>query len=281
MISKGSRNRQNISFAEKKQRRKKTLFSFLLLNAVLFTFLSLHKIHFFRKGKEIYAKIHSQAAKEFLIRDIFFEEDEKTNLSPWVTHAQLKQWVDIGPNQNLLSLSLEKIERQILTHPLMNSVEIQKRFPNALRIRYRLHEAAALGIRKNKVWVISRSGKWLQQVELGMLNKFDFPLLREQQDFHATNMQLHWIEQFEESSLKSLIRLHEIEIHPSHIETLVSLKPPLGGAKLNLLFLEDANENDFYRLKRVITYLIDHGIEVYKIDLRDEKKVVVNIRKRS
>lgn len=90
------------------------------------------------------------------------------------TSAELRRLSGLGPGQNLFLLELPAIERAMLQHPWVRTVEVRRRFPSSVQVRVEEHVPVA-GIVLGELYLVDPEGEPFKRVQPG--DTFDLPLL--------------------------------------------------------------------------------------------------------
>jgi hypothetical protein len=224
-------------------------------------------------------RISSRISSLLRLEQVSWEESGSTNLSERVTPALLWQVSGLKLGQEMFSISMEDLERRLSTIPMIESLQIQKKLPSTLVVRYSVHHARVLSLRKNRLWLISSTGKWIAPLETGT-SSIDLPVITGNED---TSAGLTWLDALERELQSVVLSIHEINVsgdsERSKVSALLELRYPSQTLKLTLIAQGKPDPDSFVRLKRVVQYLIKNNILVSTIDLRPGKKVVVNVGK--
>lgn len=211
------------------------------------------------------------------LQQVDWQEVGKSNLSSLVTKEVLWKATELEMGQEMLPIRLEELEKKILAVSWVESVQIQKRLPSTLVVRYTTHNARATALRKGKLWTISSTGEWI--APLGKLH-LDLPVIMTAQEPQAA---IKWLDVLESDLRPYVAQVHEVKGNAgsaTRFSALIDLKYPSKPAKVTLLAGDEPSPENLDRLKRVVQYLIKNNILVSTIDLRPGKKVVVNVGQR-
>jgi len=212
---------------------------------------------------------------------VLWEEAAVTNLSDRISKDALLKVSGLKVGQEMLRIDLATIEKRLLSVPWIESVQIRKRLPSTIIIRYSLHQARSIGLKKGKPWIISPSGEWIAPVaQLGTdANALDLPLLVNSENIA---LELQWLSAIESHLREYIPNVHELNYveRADRVEALIELKYASQSHKLQLIGMSQPTEESIARLREVVRYLIKNTILVSTIDLRSGKKVVVKVQKR-
>lgn len=239
------------------------------------------------KGPSVFEKlrhqVHSKISAHMKLEEIIWEEVGSTNLSNKITKEDLWKISDLKNGQEMLPIKLSDLEKKLLSLPLIESVQIQKKLPSTLFIKYTAHHARALGVRNNKPWLISSSGKWIAPIRHDLDYPTDLPIMLNEDELAS---ELMWLDGLEKELAGVLVHVHEVNslfrassIH-DRTSAIIELSYPSQRVKVQLIGPSKPQPESYIRLKRVVQYLIKNNILVSVIDLRPGKKVVVNVGKR-
>lgn len=215
------------------------------------------------------------------LEQVNWEEVGTSNLSSRVSKGLLWKTSNLVMGQEMLKISLSDLESKLASIPWIESVQIQRKLPSTIDVRYTVHQAYALGIKKGKLWSISSAGKWI--APLGNDSSLDLPLLTNEE---TLTYELSWLEGLENALGNLIFQIHELRfVHQKTEErvrgtVLVDLQYPSRNIKVSIVAMGLPEQGALSRLKRVVQYLIKNNILVSTIDLRPGKKVVVNVGKR-
>lgn len=224
---------------------------------------------------EMQQRLHSRIASAMRLNEVIWEEEGSTNLSHRVLKENLWSVSGLKLGQEILTVDLADLEKKLLTIPWIESVQIQKKLPSTILVKYTTHHARALGMRKNRLWSVSATGQWIAPLE-----QFtpDLPVLANEV---TLPVELLWLDALEQQLASQGILVHEINLSQSSgMSALIELKYHSRSARMVLRALGRPEPMALSRLKRVVQYLIKNNILVSAIDLRPGKKVVVNVGKR-
>ncbi len=222
----------------------------------------------------------SRISRLMLLDQVVWEEVGASNLSSRISKEQLTAASGLKNGQEMLQINLAEVESRLMALPWIESVQIQKKLPSTISIRYTVHYAHALGLRKGKLWLISSFGHWIAP-----LNNFahgealDLPVLANED---SIPMELLWLEALETELSTHLLQIHEIgfQTSSSKLTALLELQYQSQSLKTSLTASGKPMQEPLTRLKQVVQYLIKNNILVSNVDLRLGKKVVVNVGKR-
>jgi cell division septal protein FtsQ len=225
------------------------------------------------------ARISGRISQMMKLDQVVWEEVGSTNLSGRITKPLLWDMSGLKVGDEMLGINLDDLERKLTSVPWIESLQIQKKLPSTLIVKYTAYHARALGLRKNKIWTISTSGKYIAQVS-STDPTLDLPLLANEAN---TEIEMQWLDTLEKEMYPYLVQVQEINVLAGKTDkttVLFDLKYPSQIAKISLTSLSKPQPQTISRLKRVVQYLIKNNILVSNIDLRPGKKVVVNVGKR-
>jgi hypothetical protein len=216
------------------------------------------------------------------LENVDIVEIGSTNLSNHVDKKLLLDVSGLRTGDELLKVELAEVEKRLMAVPWVESVQIQKKLPSTIQVRYTAHQARALGLRKNKLWLLSAEGKWI--VPVGMMQfplDGDLPVLISEE---TIGNELEWLDILDKELAPELLQIHEIndagERGSHKVTALIEVQFSAQSAKFTLIAVGKPDAASLNRLKRVVQYLIKNNILVSSIDLRAGKKLVVNVGKR-
>ncbi|MEW6058200.1 MAG: FtsQ-type POTRA domain-containing protein [Bdellovibrionota bacterium] len=219
----------------------------------------------------------SQISTRLRVQEVVWEETGTTNSSHRVSRNLLAAMSEIEAGQEMLSIDLSALEKKILRIPWIESIQIQKKLPSTLLVRYTTHHVRALGLRKNRLWSISSTGNWIAPLE--SQHAFDLPVLVNES---TLSEQLEWLGALENALKPKILQVHEVGFDKgkqNKLTALVEMTYSSQRVKIAVVAEGLPNDESLGRLRRVVHYLIKNNILVSKIDLRPGKKVVVNVGK--
>lgn len=208
------------------------------------------------------------------LETLVWEEVGASNLSNRVSKEMLLSVSQLKLGQEMLPIDLDALEKRLLSVPWIESLQIQKKLPSTILVRYTVHQARAFGLRKGKLWLVSSGGKWIAPFSPDL--SLDLPLLARED---STELELSWLEALENGLGSLLVQVHEVSFSRdrSRSSALVELQYTSQSVKLMILGAGRPAPDSLDRLKRVVQYLIKNNILVATVDLRMGKKVVVNV----
>ena len=219
----------------------------------------------------------SRISRMMLLQEATWEEIGASNLSVRVSKEQLNNVSGLKTGQEMLQIDLDELEARLLTIPWIESVQIQKKLPSTISVRYTVHYAHALGLRKGKLWSISSLGHWIAPLAKGEV--LDLPVLSNED---TIPLEMLWLDALETELGTHLLQIHEIgfQAASSKLTALLELQYQSQTLKISLAASGKPMQEQLTRLKQVVQYLIKNNILVSSVDLRLGKKVVVNVGKR-
>lgn len=232
------------------------------------------------KAPQLAKSISQQFTSRMRLEQVEWEEVGATNLSRLITRDLLWKTSALKIGDELFSLNLDELDARLRTIPWLESIQIQKKLPSTLVVRYTVHHARATATRKGKLWTISESGQWI--APLGSLS-LDLPIVIGATHTESAALALAWLDALEQRLSAQFGQVHEVNalaLKSKRLSLLVDLKYSSRAEKVTLVVLDEPREVDLNRLKSVVQYLIKNNILVSTIDLRPGKKVVVNVGKR-
>lgn len=218
--------------------------------------------------------ISSRISSVLKLDQVVWEEVGSTNLSHKVTQELLWSMSDLKIGQEMLKIDLKALESRLLGVPWIESVQLQKKLPSTLHVKYTVHHARALGLKKSKLWSVSSHGSWIAPV--GAESAVDLPLLVGES---TVDQELLWLDTLEKELGALLHQVHEVNFAPetSKLTALIELRFTSQPLKISLVANGMPTPESINRLRRVVQYLIKNNILISTIDLRPGKKVVVNV----
>ena len=222
----------------------------------------------------------SRISHMMLLDQVLWEEVGASNLSARVSKEQLTAASGLKNGQEMLQIDLAELESRLMTLPWIESVQIQKKLPSTISIRYTVHYAHALGLRKGKLWLISSFGHWIAPFNaLARGEVLDLPILANED---SIPLEMLWLDALETELGSHLLQIHEINYQPSNskLTALLEIQYQSQALKISLTAGGKPAPEPLTRLKQVVQYLIKNNILVSNVDLRLGKKVVVNVGKR-
>ena len=187
---------------------------------------------------------------------------------------------------NLFNLSLEPIERRILTHPWVRAVILQKRFPQTLAITVVFREPRALfQSDSGKLSYIDSDGKVFGEVNLR--KQSDLPILTgiSTRSPEAVLNALSVLTRWDKAQLGRVSQISSLSYETERGYRVWVSYPMATGRGRAMVELGQEFDADFdeqlQRLSRVIRYLAGNGIAVRQIWADAGKKIVVKIAHRS
>lgn len=212
------------------------------------------------------------------LEQVEWNEVGSSNMSRLVTRDVLWRASALRVGQEMLPLKLDELENKLLAIPWIESVQLQKKLPTTLVVRYTAHEARAIGFRKGKPWAVSGAGHWI--APLGKI-QIDLPVITGAiTEGEGLDVALKWFEAIEKDGKPWFGMIHEANVaglKSRKMTILVDLKYQSRVARVSLVVMDPPREDALSRLKRVVQYVIKNNILVSAIDLRPGKKIVVNV----
>ena len=94
----------------------------------------------------------------FQIQEVYFVGNSR------LTQEQLLETAAITPQQNIFAVNLSNVKKRIMEIPYVSDVDIQREFPNKIRITVHENQAAAYLYLEDQLAVIDLDGKVLELV---------------------------------------------------------------------------------------------------------------------
>lgn len=219
----------------------------------------------------------SRISRMMLFHEANWEEIGASNLSARVSKEQLVRVSGLKDGQEMLQIDLGELESRLMAIPWLESVQIQKKLPSTISIRYTVHHAHALSLRKGKLWSISTFGHWIAPLERGEV--LDLPVMINEE---SMAFEILWLDALETELGAHLLQIHEVgyQMANSRATAILELQYQSQALKISLVASGKPMQEQLTRLKQVVQYLIKNNILVSSVDLRLGKKVVVNVGKR-
>jgi hypothetical protein len=269
---------KNIVFLKQslKKNAKKIMFSFALSVALLITLVTAYA----KLKPTVLNFVQKQVISKLKISEIQWEELGNTNSSVFIDKDELGKIADLKPGQEFLSLDLSKVEEKLKKIPWISEVQIQKRLPSSVLVQYSTVPIKAILQRKNKLWYLSETGKIIAPVNLEIV--IDVPILISDSNLDD---QFLWMDTFEKEAPLELISVLEMQVDSrgglGKVTSLVEVFSGGGTYKTSLITPLKPDSERVQDFKKVLTYLNQSHLKAVSFDLRTQKKIVVNLLKRS
>ena len=110
------------------------------------------------------SKSYDQVSGAMILHEIIWQEAGSTNLSSQVTPRLLEQASGLKAGQEILKTDLLVVENKLRSVPWIESVEIQKRLPSTIAIKFSIYQARAITVRRGKPWLVSGDGHYIAEL---------------------------------------------------------------------------------------------------------------------
>ena len=220
--------------------------------------------------------IHSS---QFTLRVIEVAFQSEANLPEWpMTEAEVQRLAEVEPQRdNLFSLSLREIENKLRAHKWIESVELQKRFPETLSIQVHLRNPIALVQgEKGELSYLDAEAQTFKPVNPKIA--LDLPLVAGIESTNTVGLKnaLDFVQRWESSGVKTLSQLSSVTWTPSQGIRAWVTYPMATDGSLSRSRLELGNSDySLDNLRKVIQYLNRKSITAQNIVALDSKKIVV------
>jgi len=242
------------------------------LFSIIFSFLVLSSV--------VFGVISSTKASLFTIMSVEVKVDILPELiDPPVSEEEIKKLIDITPGADgMFQVDLLQTKRRLMTHPWIDRVKIEKRFPQTLYVNVKFKSPIALIQNKdNQLYYIDKKGKVFDTVDLQSVASL--PVFIGENDIGNTTQ--NFLKKWDELKLNQRVELASVRFLSSG-ETRVILSYFLNKSKRKvqsiLHFSQGVDEiktEQWRQLKDVLVYLSRRSLAVKKIWLSDYKKIVV------
>jgi len=178
---------------------------------------------------------------------------------------------------SLFDLDLVNIERRIRTNPWVNSVRLEKRFPQTLSIHVDYRKPIALLQKEGALLYLDSQGTEIERMSLRFQS--NLPLVSGVDPGTSQFQQaLSWIQNWASLPLYNLASIDSVSLDPDEgFQLQVRYKTKEGRVARARIHMGDADisSEQWHRLAQVMTYLSQNQIRVSDIHADLGKKIVV------
>lgn len=189
------------------------------------------------------------------------------------TEAELRRVSGLAAGQNLFLMDPQALERAMLQHPWISTLEVSRRFPSTVVVEALEHVPVAVTI-LGDLYLVDAEGEPFKRVQVG--DDFDLPLITgvTREDYVADPVEaaaqlrrgLAAIDGYRAAKLERTGVLSEVRLAPDSL-TLITGK---SGQEIRLS--EGAGEADFARLAKVRGELQKRSLDAEIIHLNNRSR---------